>query len=591
MRKQLGVITSLLFLCATAFLGTANAAGYNSYSSGNGYEYSGDEQSSYGQAYNYAPVSYGQEVPVYRQGMPVSHPSAYGQPRGYSCEAPRPACPAPQSACPTVCPQPCKPVCQPCKPVCTPPQPACCVEPLCKIPTPCRHGNQNKLCCRDGITISARNPKMCMLGEQYPLEFDIQACDDVCDVVVTAHLPEGVSYVRSVPEGKVDGRKVKWEIGPMEKGQCIPAKVWVKCECEGELCACFCATATPVRFCSLLCAKPILTCNKCGPLEVCPGDPINYTITVTNRGSCAAEDVVVTDNVPEGLEHSSCLRTLCYKLGTLEPCQTKKINVCFTAVKRGQVCNTAVVTACNADTVSCQWCTNVCKECIEISKVGPKEVAIGKNADYQITVVNPGDKPLTEVVVTDCAPSSTSIVSANGATVRGNQAVWRVKEIKPGEKVNFPITLTTCTPGCWTNRVSVTNCQNCTACAEFTTRWRGRPALNMCITDTEDPICIGESTTYCITVTNQGSEADSNVNVVVRFPNGITPTGAFGDVNGTVSGQTVTFAPVANLAPRQTLKLRIDARAKESGDARVIAEVSSDSIKTPIVQQESTIVN
>lgn len=586
MRKQLGVITSLLFLCATAFLGTANCSSYNGY--GSGYENSGDEQS-YVPAYDrsYAPGVEYQVGPVYGPtGRPVSNAQAYGQPRRPSCEAPRSACPQP------ACPPQCKPVCpQPCKPVCTPPQPACCEEPLCKIPTPCRHSNQNKLCCLDGITVSARSPKMCMLGEQYPLEFDIQACDDVCNVVVTAHLPEGASFVRSVPEAKVDGRKLVWEIGSMEKGQCIPAKVWVKCECEGELCACFCATATPVRFCSLLCAKPILTCHKCGPEEVCPGDPVNYTITVTNRGSCAAEDVVVTDNVPDGLEHSSCLRTLCFKLGTLEPCQTKKINLCFTAVKRGKVCNTAVVTACNADTVSCQWCTNVCKECIEISKVGPKEVPIGKNADYQITVVNPGDKPLTEVVVTDCAPSSTSIVAANGATIRGNQAVWRVKEIKPGEKINFPITLTTCTPGCWTNRVSVTNCQNCTACAEFTTRWRGRPALNMCITDTEDPICIGESTTYCITVTNQGSEADSNVAVVVRFPNEITPTGVAGDTQGTISGQTVTFAPLANFAPRQTLKLRIDARAKESGDARVIAEVSSDSIKTPIVQQESTIVN
>jgi len=430
-----------------------------------------------------------------------------------------------------------------------------------------------------------------MLGDQYPLEFDIKACDDVCDVEVTTHLPDGVSFVRSQPEGKVEGRKVTWFIGPMSKGECRPAKLWVECECEGELCACFCAKATPVRFCSLLCAHPVLTCEKTGPEEVCPGDAVHYAISVTNRGSCAAEDVVVTDQVPEGLEHSSCLRTLTFKLGTLEPCQTKKVSVCFTAVKRGKVCNTAVVTACNADSVSCQWCTNVCKECVEITKVGPKEQAIGKNADYQITVSNPGDKPLTEVIVTDTAPSATSIVSANGALINGNQAIWRLKELKPGEKVTFNITLTTCTPGCFTNRVNVTNCQGCCANAEFTTRWRGRPALNVCICDTEDPICIGEPTSYCITVVNQGSEADNNVNVVVDFPPEVVPVSATGDSQGTVSGQSVTFAPYNNLGPRQTLRYRVDARAKESGDARIEVKVSSDSIKTPIVQQESTIVN
>lgn len=525
MRKQLGILTTLVFLATTAML--------------------------WGGGYN----------------------------RGYRtdcCETP----------CQPVCSEPCAPVkCNPCPVVCQEPAPCC--KPVAR----CHYPSSNELCCRDGIIVTARNPKMCMLGDQYPLEFDIKACDDVCDVVVKTHLPEGVSYVRSQPEAKVDGKTLVWNIGAMRKGECRPAKLWVKCECEGEQCACFCATAVPVRFCSLLCAKPILTCEKCGPHEVCPGDPVHYTVTVTNRGSCTAEDVVVTDNVPDGLEHSSCLKTLTFKLGSIEPCQTKKVNMCFTATKRGKICNTVVVTACNADSTSCQWCTNVCKECIELVKTGTKEQSIGKNADYQITVTNPGDKPLTEVIVTDHAPSSTSIVSANGATVHGNTAVWRLKELKPGEKVTFNMTLTTCTPGCFTNRVDVKNCQGCSACAEFTTRWKGRPALNVQICDTEDPVCVGETTSYCITVVNQGSESDNNVVVTVRFPDEIKPLSATGDSPGNVSGQVVTFAPFNNFGPRQTLKYRVDAKAMKSGDARIQVEVTSESIKTPITQQESTIVN
>ena len=118
-----------------------------------------------------------------------------------------------------------------------------------------------------------------------------------------------------------------------------------------------------------------------------------------------------------------------------------------------------------------------------------------------------------------------------------------------------------------------------------------KSCFECCICDTEDPVCVGETTSYCITVVNQGSESDSNVVVTVRFPKEITPIAATGDTNGKVSGQVVTFAPYNNFGPRQTLKYRVDARAKESGDARVIVEVNSDSIKTPITQQESTIVN
>ncbi len=482
-----------------------------------------------------------------------------------------------------------RPACEaPCEPSCAQPDPCC--EPLCKPAVKCKHPNRNELNCLDGITVRARNPKMCMLGDQYPIEFDIEACDDVCDVRVTAHLPEGVTFMRSEPSAQVNGRELIWDIGSMEKCEVIHAKVWVRCDCEGELCACFCATATPVRFCSLLCAKPVLVCEKCGPEEVCPGDPVNYTVTVTNRGSCTACDVVVTDNVPEGLEHCSGLRTLTYQLGDLAPCETKCVNVCLTAVKRGDVCNTVVVSAANADSVSCQACTCVCCCDMTCSKVGPKEQALGRNADYQITVTNTGDKPLTNVVVTDCAPSSTSIVAANGAQINGNQAVWRLREMRPGEKVNFSITLTTCTPGCFTNRVSINNDQCCPGSCEFTTRWKGRPAMCVNICDTDDPICIGDNTSYNITVVNQGSEADSNVRVVVRFPEEVAPVATTGESKGMISGQVVEFAPYADLGARQTIHYRVDAKAVKSGDARIFVEVMSDSISKPIVQEESTIV-
>jgi len=490
-----------------------------------------------------------------------------------------------------MCEEPCEPPCPPpsCEP-CMPVAPTC-EEPLCKVLTPCKHPSSNRLECRDGIIVAARNPKMCLLGEQYPFEFEIKACDDVCDVIVTTQLPEGVTFIRSMPEAEIDGNKLTWYVGPMEKGECIPARVWLRCECEGNLCACFCASAKPVRFCALLCAKPILSCKKCGPEEVCPDDLINYTITVTNHGSCAAEDVVVRDELPEGVEHDSGMRTLIYRLGCLEPCQTKTVNICTHAVKRGRLCNNVVVTACNADATSCQWCTNVCKCCVELSKAGPKEVTIGKNADYVITVVNPGDKPLHEVVITDNAPASTSIVSANGATVTGNQAIWRLRELQAGEQKTFNITLTTCIPGCFTNRVHVATCEGCNDCAECTTRWKGRPALTVCITDTKDPICIGDPTDYCISILNQGSEADSNVRLTVRFPDEVVPVDASGDTQAAISGQTVTFAPVKMLAPRQTVKFRIGARGKSSGNALITAEVASDNIRTPIKNQESTTVN
>ena len=432
---------------------------------------------------------------------------------------------------------------------------------------------------------------MCMLGDQYPLDIEICACCDVCDVTITTTLPEGVTYMRSQPEAKVEGRKLTWEFGGMSKGQVVPGRIWLKCEREGDLCTCFCVKATPVAFCALLCAKPVLVCEKCGPAEVCPGDPINYVINVTNIGTCTAEDVVVTDILPDGVESPNGQSTLTFRLGCLAPCETKRVNFTVTACKRGKICNQAIVQACNANQTSCEVCTCVCCCDIECSKTGPKEVAVGQNADYQITVTNTGDLSLHEVVVTDTAPSATAIVTAPGANICGKQAVWKVKELKAGEKLNFNITLTTCSPGYFVNHVDVTNCENCNTCCESGTNWKGRPALEICTVASENPICVGETTRYKIILQNTGQEYDTNVVVVANYPSELEIVDTSGATKAQVNGQTVTFAPFANLAPRQTLEYYVTVKANGRGDLRPKVQVSSDFIKNPITTEESLIVN
>jgi len=123
------------------------------------------------------------------------------------------------------------------------------------------------------------------------------------------------------------------------------------------------------------------------------------------------------------------------------------------------------------------------------------------------------------------------------------------------------------------------------------THWKGRPALNLCVAQTENPICIGDTTAYNVTVVNQGSESDSDVQLVVTFPDGVQPIELSGDAQGQISGNTVKFAPIKSVAARQTLKYHIVGKAKKSGDARVKFEVSSKAIQPAIVQEESTIVN
>ncbi len=114
----------------------------------------------------------------------------------------------------------------------------------------------------------------------------------------------------------------------------------------------------------------------------------------------------------------------------------------------------------------------------------------------------------------------------------------------------------------------------------------GISALLLEKADNPDPIQIGETTTYTVKVTNQGTADDTNVKVVVEFPAELDPVSASN--GGVVSGKTVTFPPFVRLAPKQAFEYSIIAKGAKAGDARVKFVRTSDGIPAPTTAEEST---
>ena len=78
--------------------------------------------------------------------------------------------------------------------------------------------------------------------------------------------------------------------------------------------------------------------------------------------------------------------------------------------------------------------------------------------------------------------------------------------------------------------------------ASCQTRVVGVAAILLEKADDPDPVGVGETTTYTVKITNQGSADDNNVKMVVTIAPELTPVSATG--NGAISGQTVTFPVV-----------------------------------------------
>ncbi len=435
------------------------------------------------------------------------------------------------------------------------------------------------------VRLAKQMPKEAILGQTFEYQLEVTANDCIGNVVVTDQVPAGASYVKSQPAAEVEGNHLVWNFNQMDPGQKETIRVTLKADKEGTLASCATVAANPRVCASTIVGKPALTIDKSGPEQVVLNATFNDTIVVGNNGSAVAKNVVLTDNVPNGLESTDGRKTLTWELGDLAPKQSKSVTVPLKAVQRGRFVNPAVAKSSNAGEVSDDTPHVVLQPGLKIVKSGTKEQWLGRRADHKIVVTNTGDTTLTDLVITDTAPAPTSIVAAPGATVTGNTAVWRVASLAPGKDVSFDLVLTSQTRGTHNNTVGVVS-GPLKDNAEAATLWKGVGALLLQKADDPDPIQVGETTTYMVRVTNQGTADDTNIKMVVEFPEEVTPVSA--DNNGTVRGNTVTFPAYPRLAPKAAFEYHITAKGAKAGDARVKFIRTSDDIPAPTTAEEST---
>ena len=432
-------------------------------------------------------------------------------------------------------------------------------------------------------------PREVFLGQEFMYELNPRAVACVGNVVVTDQIPAGTTYVRSEPKAELVDGKLVWKLGDMEPGQTIPLKVWVRADREGEVGSCATVSADPRLCAKTFVGKPLLAIEKTGPEMAQLNSDVTYNILVANRGNAIAKGVIVTDEVPKGLVHASGQNQLTFNVGDLAPNQSKSIPVTLKATERGKFCNKASAVASNVPKVSAEACTTVVQAGLKIVKTGDKELFINKAAKYQIKVSNVGDTPLTGVVVTDTAPSPTTIAAAPGATVSGNTATWNVGNLAKGEEKTFEISLLSKVPGNYCNGATVACAQGLRESAQACTEWVGVTGVLVEVVDDPDPVQVGEFTTFTIRVTNQGSSRNiEEINVKSTFQAEVDPVSASN--NGTVNGKNVSWPTVPTLAPKASVTYTIRAKGVKAGDHRMETQVTTKLRQNPIVELESTTI-
>lgn len=482
------------------------------------------------------------------------------------------------------------------------------------------------------IALRMNGPSRGSIGATLTYRIDVSNPGGVAaaGVSVMNEIPEGLSFINSTPEASLNGPRLQWALGELPAGQLRSIEVNLRADRAGTFNNCATANTgeglTAQNCVTTTVTVPSLDVSINGPPRVRVGDQVIFDITIANRGDVIATDLVLINRFDAGLQHEIATSPIERDLENLEPGQARRVQLAFTATQPGEQCSVAEVLANAGVATTARTCVTVEPAAappattpppvtppntipgepqppaapagpgqVRVRKTGPVSRLVGNMALFTIEVTNTGPVPLTNVKVVDNYDSSLDPQQASdGYEIVGQDLVWTEASLAPGETARFEINCR-CTQaiGRSCNRVTVTADGGLRADDEFCLEIQSPPAgLTMTLSDLNDPVEAGKQLTYEIRVQNQGQAPDSDIVVEVRLPQEFSPVaiGTSGPTQQTIQGQSIRFAPVAELGAGETLTYRVRVQANRPGMVRVVASVTSQSLTTAVTAEESTSV-
>ncbi|MFC1713662.1 C10 family peptidase [Candidatus Poribacteria bacterium] len=400
--------------------------------------------------------------------------------------------------------------------------------------------------------------------------------DDATNVSVTDQLPPGVTYVSATAtQGSYSSGTGMWTVGSLNNDASVTLTIAATVDsgtCNDAIinaASINAADQTDTDISNNTDSVQITV--QCADLEVSKivdnptpsvGDTISYTVTVTNNGPGDATNVEITDQLASGASYSSASVTqgkLVYMPARITQGDYSKVTWTI-----GSLANNAAATLTIIATVDTDTCDDIITNTASITAVDQADPDISNNSDsaditvkcvdlsvsksvdndspnegatigYRITVTNHGIDTATNVEVTDQLPSGITYVSddANGS-YNSNTGVWTVGDLNGGARATFTITATvdigtvdesTCGVPI-TNTASVTavdqgdpDNSNNSDSADITVKCADLKLIKSVDSDSPSE---GDTVIYTVTVSNDGPDEATNVEVTDVLPPEVT---------------------------------------------------------------------
>lgn len=321
-------------------------------------------------------------------------------------------------------------------------------------------------------------------------------------------------------------------------------------------------------------AKPSIRLKVTVPPQAMLYQPVSFRIDVTNTGAVPLRNVIVTDELPAGLEFVDSKpqpnpdKPLTWKVGDLPPQQSRRIEYQAISKRTGKFSNQAKATA-GAASATDSAAVTVGEAKLKIRVSGPQRRLVQRSIPYHITVGNVGTVPLTNVQVSDELPGGVEFVSAGtGGRREGGFVRWSLGNLAPGELRPLVLVLRAPAPGwCWNEaRVQAGRDLSDKARSEAT-RIESASAPVIEIEKSTNWLIVGQKATYKIRLYNPGKNNVLHPSIRVAVPDEMSLTAERGATTGQRKEQQIHFDPLEVLGGGEEKVYTIEVEAKKAGAA------------------------
>ncbi|MFK0240318.1 hypothetical protein ACIQTX_05595 [Microbacterium sp. NPDC090281] len=301
------------------------------------------------------------------------------------------------------------------------------------------------------------------------------------------------------------------------------------------------------------------------------GQPVNFTIGVTNIGPQTATGVTVTDPVPAGISNVTATSpgATCTVTGTVTCAvpdmavgQSVQIQVTGTLSPSGNpgaaLSNTATVSGTRTDpnlannTASVMSTMSAVTDVSIVKTFSPSTPVAGEQVTYTLSVFNAGPSEARNVVVTDPLDPDTTFISADPGqgtcTAQASMLTCQVGTLAPGASSVETFVVVEINPGATAvlqNTATVTTSTTDTNPANNVSSVSFQPDVIADIavvkTASAAQVSAGDTIDFTLAVRNLGSSDAVNVALVDTMPAGFSVTGVDGPpgVNCTSTGTSI----------------------------------------------------